>query len=262
MAVSTLLRSLNFALALLCAVFVFYGVSTWLRQPQVPEAPKSSSLGAQGTVRPWRWFVMSPDDQQRVEMETLEEARLDAKLLGVVYAVDKATATLRISGGTEKVYKVGDVIQGGVQINAIEPYRVVVLQNGKREQISMTRADLPLVGNADRDSSASSALPPGFSLGQVFNAVPVSIDDQKSGLKLDALSTEIQQFAEFREGDVIVNVDNQAVQELLANPSLWMKYSTNAALPVTILRDGQESVIHVNAPALALRLLPAFGREK
>jgi len=262
MAVSALLRILNFSLALLCAVLLFYAVSTWLRQPQVAVAPGISSLDSHGSLRPWQWFAMSTVDQQRVEMETLEEARLDAKLLGVVYAVDKATATLRISGGPEKVYKVGDVIQSGVQINAIEPYRVVVLQNGKLQQISMTRTDLPLLGNTARNNTAASAPPPGFSLGQVFNAVPVSIDGQKSGLKLDALSTEIQQFVELEEGDVIVNVDNQAVQELLANPAQWMKHSTNAALPVTILRNGQESVIHVNAPALALRLLPAFGREQ
>jgi len=254
-------RRLNASLALVCIILSLCVAWVWLQAPQVPEAPRSASAAARNSLRPWQWFATNTDTLSRIEANTeaLEEARLDAKLLGVVYTLDKATATLRVGGRTEKVYRAGDEIQGGLQIAAIEPYRVVVVQNGKREQISMARGELPMLGNTASNPPAESP-PPGFSLGEVFTAVPVSLDGQNSGLKLDSLSAEIQQLVELQEGDVIVRVGNHSIQELLQNPVQWMQYSTNGALPVTILRDGQESVIHVNGPAMALRFLPALGR--
>jgi len=249
----------NASLALLCIMLALWLAWVWLQAPQAPEAPAQSvPAAARSSLRPWQWFATSTVNQSPVEGEVLEDAALDAKLLGVVYSVDKATATLRVGGGAEKVYRVGDEIRGGLQIAAIEPYRVVVVQNGKRAQISMARVGLSQLGNTAATTPAES-LPPGFSLGEVFTAVPVSVDGENSGLKLDSLSDEIQQLAELREGDVIVRVGNHGIQDLLQNPAQWMQYSTNGAVPVTILRDGQQSVIQVNGPAMALRLLPALG---
>jgi type II secretory pathway component PulC len=261
MTVDSWLRKLNIALSLLCMVLVLYAASTWLRAPQIPEAPRSTSFANQDALRPWQWFIKSTAAPQQARAEALEEARLGAKLLGVVYAADKATATLSVSGRAEKVYKAGEEIQSGVRIEAIEPYRVVVVHNGKRQQISIAKSQLSLQGNTDSSSPDSAPLAPGFALGEMFNAVPVSLGDQNSGLKLDSLSAEMQQLAELQDGDVIVSIDNQAVEELLASPAQWMKYTTNTALPVTILRDGQQLVVNVNAPALALRILPALGRQ-
>jgi len=252
-------RRFNTSLALLCLMLALCLAWVWLQAPQVPETPpQSASTAARSSLRPWQWFATSTVNQSQVEGEVLEDAALDAKLLGVVYTVDKATATLRVGGRAEKVYRVGDEIERGLQIASIEPYRVVVVQDGKREQISMVRVGQSKLGSTAATTSAES-LPPGFSLGEVFTAVPVSVDGENSGLKLDSLSDEIQQLVELREGDVIVRVGNHGIQDLLQNPAQWMQYSTNGAVPVTILRDGQESVIQVNGPAMALRLLPALG---
>ncbi len=260
MTVANWLARINMMLALLCGLLVLSVAWIWLRAPGLPDAPRPMSTAARNTPQPWQWFATAKVDQTRVATETLEEARLDAALLGIVHAADKATAILRMSGAAEKVYQVGDELQSGVRIEAIEPYRVVVMQNGRRQQISMIRMALPSEqGGTGSSTQTSAGLPPGFTLGEMFTAVPVGLDNQNSGLKLDALSEEMRQLAELQEGDVIVRVGNHDVQELMQNPAQWMLYSTNGALPVMVLRDGQESVIHVNAPALALRFLPALG---
>jgi S1-C subfamily serine protease len=92
----------------------------------------------------------------------------------------------------------------------------------------------------------------------MFGAVPVMAGNG-AGLKLNNLSAELTSLADLQEGDVVVQVDGKSVQELMANPAQWVSYSSNNSLPVTVMRQGQEEIIYVNAASLSAKILPNLG---
>ena len=92
----------------------------------------------------------------------------------------------------------------------------------------------------------------------MFGAVPVNVGGS-SGLKMNNISDEIKILADIQDGDVVVKVDGLMVQSLLADPTKWMSYSSASSLPVTVIRQGQEEIIYVNAASLSAKMLPNLG---
>jgi len=66
---------------------------------------------------------------------------------------------------------------------------------------------------------------------------------------------------ELQDGDVVVQVGTTSIDELMSNPSQWMSYSTETTLPVTVMRNGQETTLYVNAFSLSARILPNLTSE-
>ena len=101
----------------------------------------------------------------------------------------------------------------------------------------------------------------GFALANMFGAVPVNVGGN-SGLKMNNLSDEIKILADIQEGDVVVKVDGLSVQSLMGDPTKWMSYSSSSSLPVTVIRQGQEEIIYVNAASLSAKMLPKLGLKQ
>ena len=59
---------------------------------------------------------------------------------------------------------------------------------------------------------------------------------------------------------MIVKVSDSGIQELLKNPAAWVNYSSQTSLPVTVIRDGREVVVYVNAASLSAKMLPNLGQ--
>ena len=216
----------------------------------------------------WRWFgEAGPDVQARQaeedEQEQLAEASINAELLGVVRTQDRATATISINGQPEKVFSIGDEIQSGIELLSVTTSRIILNERGRRVQITMRRPDNMLVraSNVQAGNTAASRLQNNFSLPNMFNAVPVQLENNATGFQLDSLSEEIRTLTEIEEGDVIIQVGNNSIDDLMANPGQWMNYSTETTLPVTLMRDGQETTIYVNAFSLSARILPNINIE-
>ena len=70
---------------------------------------------------------------------------------------------------------------------------------------------------------------------------------------------EIKILADIQEGDVVMQVDGLSIQNLLEDPTKWMSYSGSSSLPVTVIRQGQEEIIYVNAASLSAKMLPKLG---
>ncbi|MDG1323231.1 MAG: hypothetical protein P8P31_06130, partial [Porticoccaceae bacterium] len=79
------------------------------------------------------------------------------------------------------------------------------------------------------------------------------------GFKINNLSTEVKMMADIRDGDVVLQVDGLSVQDLMANPVKMMSYSAANSLPVTVMRNGREETIYVNAASLSAKMLPTLG---
>jgi type II secretory pathway component PulC len=211
----------------------------------------------------WNWFsgdstVVEAAGQDHGE---LPEANINAVLLGVMIAGDNSFATLKFNGKPEAVYHRGDVLNSGYQLLDIEPYRIVVRKNGLNQQVLMKKPDSIIETRQVPDEQAAQQPTEGFALANMFGAVPVAAAGG-SGLKLNNLSSDITSMADLQEGDVVIRVDDASVQELMANPGQWANYSGNSNLPVTVMRQGQEQTIYVNAASLAAKMLPNIGLSR
>ena len=47
----------------------------------------------------------------------------------------------------------------------------------------------------------------------------------------------------------------------MQSPAEWMSYTGQSNLPVTVIRDGREVVIYVNAASLTAKMLPMMGKN-
>ena len=203
----------------------------------------------------WDWFrgdsvaaVMVVDQR-----DNLADAALDAELLGILITPSTASATVKFRGRREAVFHEGEKLAPDTTIIKIEAYRIVVAKNGINKQVLLKKPDI--IMEAEQSSPAAQSPEGGFALADMFGAVPVNISGG-SGLKLNNLSDEMKILADIRDGDVVIAVDGMAMGELMANPTAWMGYSGSSSLPVTVIREGQEETIYVNAASLYAKMLP------
>ena len=213
----------------------------------------------------WNWFSSESVVAEMTAVEThgeLPEANINAVLLGIMMAGENSLATLKMNGKPEAVYSIGDDLSGGFRLIDIETFRIVVRKNGVTEQVVMKKPE-GIIETQQLSPAESSAAPgnqpeEGFALANMFGAVPVMAGGG-AGLKLNNLSAELTSVAALQEGDIVVQVDGKAVQDLMANPAQWVNYSTSNSLPVTVMRQGQEEIIYVNAASLSAKILPNLG---
>jgi type II secretion system protein C len=250
----------NLALIIICAVMLSMIASLYTSDSEaikpIPLAKPTSS-----TLR-WNWFRGSQPIEQISDVGELENSTLKAKLLGVIISGDMSSATLVFGGKREKVYHIGDKLGSSVTIEQIEPYRIIVKQDGKNKQILMAKADAVIETEQSTETGAEQTADGGFAMANMFGAVPIRAGQYGNGFKLNKLSEEMKMLTDIENNDIVVNVGGMGVQELMADPKQWIKYSTETSLPVTVIRDGQPVELYVNAASLSAKMLPKFGLNK
>ncbi len=83
-----------------------------------------------------------------------------------------------------------------------------------------------------------------------------------AGYKINNLAADGQAMADIRDGDEVVQIDGLSVQDLMSDPVKWMSYSSSSSLPVTLMREGREEIIYVNAASLSAKMLPTLGLKR
>lgn len=239
-------------LILLC-LFLSFLLAMQFNTGKTMETSIASIQGAKPLY--WDWFrgdsvaaVMVVDRRDK-----LADAAIDAELLGVLITQSTASATVKFRGRREEVLHEGEKLASDITIVEIEAYRIVVKQNGINKQVLLKKPDI--IMETEQSSTAAPNPKTGFALANMFGAVPVNVSGG-SGLKLNNLSDEMKILADIRDGDVVIAVDGMAMAELMANPTAWMSYSGSSSLPVTVIREGQEETIYVNAASLYAKMLP------
>ena len=212
----------------------------------------------------WNWFTSSfaPEPELR-ENKVLPEASINADLLGILITAEIATATIKYAGMREKVYLKGDRLGTNMIISEIEPNRVIIEGKGSKEQITLKRPETIFESTLDLEKKKV-GLKEGFAIANMFGAVPVSLGSQNgnfdSGYRLNSLSTELRSLADVEDGDVIVEVDGSAVNDIIKNTGDWKKFALESNLPVKVIRDGREVIVYVNAASLAQKMVPMLGK--
>ena len=211
----------------------------------------------------WNWFgegkIITKVETNRPDQK-LPELKIDADLLGVMLSDSNSSATLKFKGRPEKVFKVGDKLSGSIELVEIQPYRIIIEESGVRKQLMMKKHDVIMQSATSESASLSNIKQEGFAISNLFGAVPVKVG-QGQGFKVNSLSSEVKALADIRDGDVILQVDGSFIQDLMGNPMNLMKLKSSSNLPVTILREGQEEIIYVNAESLSAKMLPALGMK-
>lgn len=230
-----------------------------LRSPDVAVEPLQRIASA--NVSRWNWF----GGQQVVQVaavteqdQELSDASINAELLGVMLAGDASSATLKFKGKPEQVFQRDDKINASIKLLAIEAYRIIVSENGVKKQVMMNKPDTIMETATTLGGSVQQLQSKGFALANMFGAVPVNIAGG-SGFKMNNLSSDIKMMADIRDGDVVMQVDGLSVQDLMSNPMKLMSYSSATSLPVTVMRNGRQETIYVNAASLSAKMLPTFG---
>lgn len=216
---------------------------------------------ASASMLRWTWF----GGQQVVQIaetteqdQELKNANINAELLGVVLAGEASSATLKFKGKPEKVFQRDQQITKSIKLLAIEAYRIIVSDNGVKKQILMNKPDTIMETATSPAGSVQQLQSKGFALANMFGAVPVNVAGG-SGFKMNNLSSDIKMMADIRDGDVVMKVDGLSVQDLMSDPLKLMSYSSATSLPVTVMRNGREETIYVNAASLSAKMLPTFG---
>lgn len=248
-------------LAIMIALSLYLLVLTVLvlRSPDVAVEPLQRIASA--NVSRWNWL----GGQQVVQVaavteqdQELSDASINAELLGVMLAGDASSATLKFKGKPEQVFQRDDKINASIKLLAIEAYRIIVSENGVKKQVMMNKPDTIMETATTLGGSAQQLQSKGFALANMFGAVPVNIAGG-SGFKMNNLSSDIKMMADIRDGDVVMQVDGLSVQDLMSNPMKLMSYSSATSLPVTVMRNGRQETIYVNAASLSAKMLPTFG---
>ncbi|CAI8286710.1 MAG: Uncharacterised protein [Porticoccaceae bacterium UBA1117] len=248
-------------LAIMAALSLYLLALTLLvmRSPSITVEPLQRVASA--NVSRWSWFGGQPVVAVAVVSEKnqeLSDANINAELLGVMLAGEASSATLKFKGKPEKVFQKNDQINGSIKLLAIEAYRIVVSENGVKKQVVMNKPDTIMETATTSGGSAERLQSKGFALANMFGAVPVNVAGG-SGFKMNNLSADIKMMADIRDGDVVMQVDGLSVQDLMSNPIKLMSYSTATSLPVTVMRNGRQETIYVNAASLSAKMLPTFG---
>jgi len=256
----------NYVLVLLCLAFLVSGVALYIGD----KSDVASVTRVAGPTAPslrWNWF-RRPETAVVAEVKELGElpdATIKAKLLGVMLTAQFSSATISYNGKPEAVYHINDKLDGSTLIKQIEPYRIVVVQNGADKKILLEKSDSIMQTEDYPDeppAEAPQAQDDGFAMANMFGAVPVNVESFGSGLKLNNLSQEMKQLADIEEGDVVVSVGGLGIESLMSDPTSWTNYSGESNLPVTIIRNGEEMVVYVNAASLSAKMLPRLGLNK
>ena len=255
-------------LALVASSIVLIVLLATLAAQDKPTTQAIPRATATTTDLRWNWFnsvsSKAAVDVGVEDLSKLADASVNAKLLGVTISERTSLATLTFNGRPEQVYRVGDKLGSAVVIKQIQPFRIVVEQNGARRQILLQKADSVMQTEQSEDSfdqasGGQGAGDEGFAMANMFGAVPVQVDNYGSGFKLNKLSDEMKSLADIEDGDVVVDIGGTGIQELMSDPAQWVNYTNESSLPVTVIRNGEEVVIYVNAASLSAKMLPKLG---
>jgi len=209
----------------------------------------------------FNWFGSKAIVQKEADMsniyDELPTADIDAQLLGIIIAGDASSATVKFGGSKLVVHFKGDKLNAKTTIIDIQGYRLVVRQGGVNKQMLMQKPE-SIIEQSKGISTGSAEKGSGFSLANMFGAVPVMVQGS-TGFKVNNLSTEMQQLADIQEGDIIAQVDGVPISEIMANPAMWLKFSSSTSLPLSVMRDNQMQIIYINASSLSAKMMPSLG---
>lgn len=236
--------------------------------PALAVPQMSDSGGASGEFR-WNLFGRSASPAVTLQPVVASDSRL--RLKGVM-AGNRGYAIISASGSGEAVYRVGDELPGGGEVDAIESRRVIIVRKGRRETLALdpdavSRSPRPTPGNGTVRAAEKPArqLPGIRGFNAPSGASVASLPDAARSFGLDAgkLSQSISampvagggfrvrpgrdarlfQQLGFQVNDVVMAVNGQPLESTQAVQRLFTEVMSRGEVAITVRRDGREMTL-------------------
>ncbi len=289
---STRLAPLSALLAAIVVVWVAVRLA-WLlvagpevASDQVPPIPRAVQTASPTGEFRWDLFGPARAPAQPVVRE-LPSSRSDLRLVGVVSGGSRGYAIIADSQGTEGVYRVGDELPGGLNLEQVEPARVVISAAGRSEVLELdreggTRGSVRSSGRATSPGQVSRAAPAGerpaavaplaglrgFQMadGAGVASMPslAGVDVARLGQQISVMPVASGGFRVrpgrdatlFRDlglqaNDIVMAVNGRPLDNENAVQALFTDVLTRGEVAITISRHGQEIVLRPDIEQIA-----------
>ena len=120
-------------------------IMTVLKSTEDVSPPKAMERLGYGKVQQWEWFggkKVVPVVKVVQQNQKLQDVKIDADLLGVMISGNDSSATIKFKGRPEQVFQQGDKLNSILELIEIQPFRVIVTENGIKKQLMMKKPDV------------------------------------------------------------------------------------------------------------------------
>ncbi|MGH7856733.1 MAG: type II secretion system protein N, partial [Candidatus Binatia bacterium] len=231
-----------------------------LRQPTVDLSSPPPPAAAAGRPPLSDYSVIVERDifnPPRPEEPVVEAPPLKARLLGTgVDANEQRVAIIEDANGDQRVYRVGEKVQGRL-VKRIERDQVVVDSSGREDVLSVPIpvAELPVLlarapaeNDGDLRNTVLKPIEESVAARQAVVAVPqaepVLRDGRPAGVRLSVIPRgSLFDEIGLRPGDVVTSVNGKQVREPLAMVSMFRTLKRTADLAIDVLRNSEKRVL-------------------
>ncbi len=258
-------RRLRAGLNLLLILAIAHGLATltWLLAPAPQSAPPPPRTAAAPTLRD-----LGPDDARIATLHLFgvapregtagapinaPETTLKLVLNGVLAATDvqAARAIIRTPDGTEKPYRVGDLLPGNAILKEIYPNRVLLERNGRYETLPLPRGQGGNLGAPARTGTAPALARelrtyrrrlvsnPG-SVFRLLRLIPTRQDGQFVGFRVyPARDRALFARVGLRPGDLVTAVNGIPLDDARNSMHALQALRSANSIQLSVLRGGQ-----------------------
>lgn len=188
------------------------------------------------------------------------------KLLGTVVAGEESAAIISLTAGSDqRVFLIGETIQPGVTLHAVEPWAIVVDRAGILERVSLeqgaelTAASMPVKAAAGFPEAASPvAVQRRMNRGRVqqqlgdfptllsqARVIPNFTDGKPDGFVIsEIVQGSLYQQAGLLNGDIILKINGQQVTDARQAMSMFQELQNASAIDLELRRAGQVKRVH------------------
>ena len=240
-----------------------------LPMPPIPQV--QASAAAREGFR-WDLFGEAPASQLLVAAPVVESSgRL--RLKGVMSGGAAAFAIIADEQGRERAYRVGAELPDGTRVEEIDPLRVIVQRNGRREALELSRRS-PASSPSPRTTGAAERpqlpgirgfeAPPGISAASLQAPGPAatSVAEQISVMPVAGGGFRVRPGRDARLfsqiglqiNDVVIAVNGQPLASEDEARAMFSEVLRSGELSITINRQGREMTLRPDLDQILARL--------
>ncbi len=247
----------------------------------MPPVPRAAPQGAANGEFRWELFGSSTESVRPAVLEQAPATRLSLRLKGVMAAGEGGYAVIADADGEDRVYRVGDELPGGAQVESIEARRVLLLHDGQTEALEMETGALTASSrSAGRDSSdaepvqlagirgmeATRSIPGGVaSMPQAASFGAGNLQELAGAISVLPVSgggfrvrpgRDASLFAELglQVNDVVTAINGQPLESEDDVQNLFADVMRRGEVAITVNREGREMTLRPDLEAILGRL--------
>jgi general secretion pathway protein C len=251
-------RAVPAAAALAALLWLSWALAqgTWrIVQPRGPAVLRGAADEVDLGVLPRSQLFGAPASPQAAE--SLAPTNLNLTLTGVVARPVGGCALVIVQGQPESAFCAGEDLTPGVRLDTVERDRIVILRNGARETVPLKDLDkhanliaLPTPGPIVQPGSTGAAVVDRKQLQQQmgkpeFLSQALIVPNPEGGFLVRQIQPgSLYEKLGLRPGDVIRNVNGQALTSMEDVMKLYQQFGTAQRVLVEVQRQGRSETLY------------------